>query len=80
MMKKVVLLTVACAALTACDKSQYESEPVTLQTPQGDVTCQLYRHDIVMWDEAISRPAAMTDDAANALCEAEGQREKAGGE
>ena len=40
------------AVLTACvpTPEDLETTPVQVQTPQGVVTCQLYRHNRVTWD------------------------------
>lgn len=79
MIRQIAVLAVVAAALTGCDKTEFETTPVTVTTPQGDVTCQLYRHDMVMWDTALSRPADMTDEVANNACIEEGERRKADG-
>jgi hypothetical protein len=47
---------------------------VKVSTPQGVVTCQLYKHDRVIWDRAISRPETMSVATADAVCVAEGKR------
>lgn len=67
---------VVCLALAGCDFSPeaYESEPVTVQTRMGVVTCQLYTRDLVVWDRAIDRPDNMTVSTADAICVNEGQR------
>lgn len=65
----------ALVLLTACiDKKAFETAPVTLETPQGDVTCQLYTDERVMWDESIAHPQSMTKEAADKLCWNEGVR------
>jgi hypothetical protein len=61
-------------ALAGCDKSTYETPPVTLSTTAGTVVCQLYRPDTVMWDEAMSHPDAMSRTSADSLCRQEGHR------
>jgi hypothetical protein len=74
--KAVVMLPVL-AALTACIPSpeDLETTPVQVNTPQGVVTCQLYRHDRVTWDRAIDFPATkMSVKQADAYCRQEGQR------
>ncbi|WP_170381119.1 hypothetical protein [Ruegeria atlantica] len=65
------------AGLTACIPSpeDLETEPVKVQTPKGEVTCQLYRHDRVTWDRAINFPAdKMSVPEADGYCRQEGQR------
>ena len=52
----------------------YETAPVEVSTAQGIVTCQLYKHDRVIWDRAIHRPETMSVAAADAVCVAEGKR------
>ncbi|MDS9466196.1 hypothetical protein RGQ15_01200 [Paracoccus sp. MBLB3053] len=71
-------LLAAVVSVCACDKTEYESATVTVDTVEGPVTCQLYRRDMVLWDRALTRPATMTDSAANEACRTEGYREKSG--
>lgn len=73
-----VVLPVTLLALAACAdvKKSYESDPVTIQTESGPVTCQLYTPDMVMWDRAISKPNGMGDADANRHCRAEGELRK----
>ncbi len=79
MLKKLAFVTVGIAALAACslDPKQYESTPVTVDTPQGQVVCQLYTKDIVSWDRSIDRPDNMSVKTADAYCLQEGQKQKA---
>ena len=56
------------------DKASYATDPVQVETAKGVVTCQLYRHNQVLWDEAIAKPASMTIDEADAVCVNEGYR------
>ena len=52
-----------------------ETTPVKVQTPKGDVTCQLYRQDRVSWDRAIDFPATkMSVKEADSYCIQEGNR------
>jgi type IV pilus biogenesis protein CpaD/CtpE len=71
----------AAALLAGCVQSPeaYETTPVKVETPKGIVTCQLYTREIVVWDRAIDRPAKMGVQEADAICRAEGERQKAGG-
>lgn len=73
------LLFLAPIALSACiaDPLAIESPEVTLSTPQGPVICQLYTARQTLYDEAVRRPANMTDAAANAACKEEGKRRQA---
>ncbi|SLN71611.1 hypothetical protein [Ruegeria meonggei] len=74
---KLVLTLPVLAVLTACIPSpeDLETTPVKVQTPKGEVTCQLYRQDRVTWDRAINYPATkMTVPEADAYCRQEGQR------
>lgn len=66
-------------ALGACTTTQYEREPVTVETEAGPVVCQLYLPQIVMWDMPMSHPASMTTEEATAICRQEGMARKAGG-
>jgi len=68
------LLGATLAIVTACSPTAYETEPVTLETDKGDVTCQLYTHSSVILDRAIHMPHAMHVAEADALCRAEGER------
>lgn len=79
MLKKLAVITAGIAALAACslDPKDYESTPVSVDTPQGQVVCQLYTKDIVRWDRSIDRPANMSVKTADAYCLQEGQKEKA---
>ena len=74
---KFVLTLPVLAVLTACIPSpeDLETTPVKIQTPKGEVTCQLYRQDRVTWDRAINYPGTkMTVPEADAYCRQEGQR------
>ncbi|WP_170769773.1 hypothetical protein [Ruegeria lacuscaerulensis] len=74
---KSLLLLPLIAGLAACVPSpeDFETTPVKVQTPKGEVTCQLYRPDRVIWDRAIDFPATkMTVPEADAYCKQEGQR------
>ena len=78
MIKKFAAAAVLIATVAACTPQQFESEPVTLQTLQGPVVCQLYTKSMLDWDRSISRPHAMSAAAADQLCEAEGIRQQRG--
>lgn len=72
----ITTLTVATVLVGCVDPSDFESEPVQVQTAQGTVTCQLYTDERVLWDEAIAAPAGMSISTADSICRAEGQRRK----
>lgn len=76
MFKPVVVAALVLTGVAACSPAQLESEPVTLQSPQGPVVCQLYTKNMLDWDRSISRPEAMNLATADALCQAEGLRWK----
>ena len=78
---KYGFLAIGLISISACsnDPTDYETDQVSLTTPQGEVTCQLYRRDMVLWDRAVTRPAGMTDEAANQACRNEGTRERNAG-
>ena len=61
--------------VTACSPTAYETEPVTLETDEGEVICQLYTHRSVILDRAIHMPHIMHVAEADALCRAEGERQ-----
>ena len=68
------LLGTTLAIVTACSPTVYETDPVTLETDEGDVICQLYADNSVILDRAIHMPHAMHVAEADALCRAEGER------
>ncbi|WP_299907562.1 hypothetical protein [uncultured Paracoccus sp.] len=74
-----IALTSLFLAACSLDPRDYETTPVVVQTEAGPVTCQLYTHEQVIWDRAISRPNSMDVKTADNICLQEGQREKAGG-
>ena len=73
----------ACAVLVllggCADRASMETPPVQVASAAGPVTCQLYRHDIVMWDEAIRWPEGTGKPQADAICRDEGKRVKRAG-
>ncbi len=70
-----VLACAAILALSGCiDQSRYETAPVQVKTPKGTVTCQLYKHNQVLWDEATSVPPGMTIREGDQTCINEGKR------
>lgn len=76
-MKKLSWIGAAAsvAAMAGCGTpEQFASQPLTLQTPQGPVVCQLYRLDMVTWDRSIDRPVGMDVATADQLCRDEGYR------
>lgn len=76
---RTAFFTAAALALSGClDPKSMETEPVEVRTPQGVVTCQLYRRDRVLWDRAIHRPESMSVAAADQACIEEGERQAAG--
>lgn len=77
-MKKLAFTVVGTVALSACsiDPKDWETEPVAVDTPNGQVICQLYSEDIVRWDRAIERPENMSVETADAYCHNEGVRQK----
>lgn len=76
-MKKIAVLSVAAAGLlAACSPKSFETAPVTIDTPQGPVVCQLYTKGMLDWDRSISRPNALSVEAADAICKNEGIRQQ----
>ena len=75
-MLKFVLFTAAAAAVAGCsiNPRDYETPPVVLQSAAGPVTCQLYTHEQVTWDRAITHPGSMSVKTADNLCRQEGYR------
>ena len=69
-----VAVAVLIFTLVGCaGKANFETAPVTVSTGKGDVICQLYRLDNVLWDEAISVPAGMSIKTGDALCKQRGE-------
>ena len=76
-MKKIAILSLAAAGLlTACSPESYESAPVTVDTPQGPVVCQLYTKNLLDWDRSISRPSTVSVEDADTICKNEGVRQQ----
>lgn len=62
---------VVCAAfvLAGCvSPRDFETDPITVSTEQGDVVCQLYTHQRVMFDKSVSHPDAMSKQDADKVC------------
>lgn len=72
----LILAGVAALALAGCVGAphQYETVPVSLETPKGPVVCQLYNLNTVIWDRSIDRPNNMDVQTADQLCRNEGYR------
>ena len=68
------LLGATLALASGCTIASLETEPVTLKTDKGEVVCQLYDRNTVIFDRAIHMPHAMHIEEADALCRAEGDR------
>lgn len=79
-MKTIAIALCALTAASGCSihQANYETAPVVVATRSGDVTCQLYTKQIVMWDEAIDIPAGMPLDQADRICLYAGERQKRG--
>lgn len=73
-MKFVALFGVSVALAGCVSPQALETEPVTLKTPKGVVTCQLYTLDQVTWDRATAWPKGLTAEKADRLCREEGAR------
>ena len=70
-------LCLAALTLAACiNQSAYETPPVVVETPQGDVTCQLYTKRQILWDRATHVPHGMTIAQGDTICRREGERQK----
>ena len=68
------LLGATLAPMSGCTITSFETEPVTLKTDKGEVVCQLYDRNSVIFDRVIHMPHAMHVEEADALCGAEGER------
>ena len=68
------LLGAILALVSGCTTKSIETEPVTLKADKGDVVCQLYDRNTVIFDHIIHMQHAMHVEEANALCRAEGER------
>lgn len=73
---KKLLASFGAVALAGCvqNPQNFETVPVTLKTPKGKVTCQLYNLETVLWDRAISKSAGLSDHEADQYCRTEGYR------
>lgn len=75
--EKLVISELLCLVfLMGCNPSNYESKPVIVDTPLGNVVCQLYTKERLDWDRSISRPDAMTPEVADAYCHAQGRQDQ----
>lgn len=74
MIHKIALTIVATAIIAGCTPKNFETAPVTVDTPQGPVVCQLYTKNLSDWDRSVSRPEGMSVQAADQICVAEGKR------
>ena len=71
-----LLLGAVALGAVACAPTDLESTPIKVATPKGEVVCQLYTRDLVYWDRAISEPAGMSPDEADAICRGRGDEWK----
>lgn len=76
MIRNIILPVFAIAALSACSLKDFESEPVVVDTPAGQVTCQLYTQSMTSGDRAIDAPAGMAIPTADSYCKQEGMARK----
>lgn len=60
---KIYLGLTAVLLLAACD-----STPVVLNTPAGEVTCQNYTDEVILWDRPTAYPKSMPKVEAYRLC------------
>lgn len=75
---KALLTMLGLSLLAGCVSPPYayETKPVKIASAKGDVTCQFYTTDYVVWDRAIDLPASMTVAEADAICFEAGKRRK----
>ena len=76
-MSRLILLAPLALAACIADPNASESPVIPVDTPAGQVTCQLYTARIVLYDHAVTRPQGMTDAVANQYCRDEGLRRQA---
>ena len=55
----------------------YETPPVYVSTPSGNVECHLYTTEHVFLDRAINMPSGMSIVEADQICKSEGARRQA---
>ncbi len=68
-------LMLGLLAVSACVPGEaFETDPVRVPTTKGDVYCQLYTRDIVMWDHSISHTNNMSTEEADDICYEMGKR------
>ncbi|WP_051910085.1 hypothetical protein [Paenirhodobacter enshiensis] len=75
-MSGAIVAVALVGSLSACAHDTWESVPMLVKSSQGNVICQLYGRDQVLWDTSIAHPDAMSKDDADQVCRAEGQRVK----
>ncbi len=68
-LRNFVWASALLVSIGACvPEGMMESDPVTVPTNYGNITCQLYSKDINWWDRSISYPRGMTQQSADQLC------------
>lgn len=75
-----VVLGTLTLSTSACTPRNFESSPVKIVTPKGEVICQLYTRDITDWDRAIKIPSGMSPETADGICRARGLEWKTTGQ
>ena len=75
MLRTGLIVLASLVAVSGCVRSSYESTPVVVKTPKGDVTCQLYTAERVQWDQAIAKPESMSKREADNICIAKGAKQ-----
>ena len=71
---KPILWFGAAALLSACvNVNDFETDPIMVKTEAGDVWCQLYTHQKVMFDKSISYPDSLTRQQADSICISKGE-------
>ncbi|WP_371169725.1 hypothetical protein [Aliiroseovarius sp. 2305UL8-7] len=75
MLRVGMIVLASVVAVSGCGRSSYESTPVVVKTPKGEVTCQLYTVERVQWDQAIAKPANMSKREADNVCIAKGAKQ-----
>ncbi|WP_378942312.1 hypothetical protein [Paracoccus sp. R86501] len=76
MIRMLAFPLIAVATVGACTPKDFESAPVMVDTPSGQVTCQLYTQSMTGWDRATDAPDGMSIPVADGYCKKEGLARK----
>jgi hypothetical protein len=80
MNKIPVIAIIAATSLMGCVPSPREmaTAPISIDSPKGKISCQLFSAESTLWDMAISYPKGVAQKDADEACRAEGKRRQGG--